>query len=61
VDGLVLTPHIVYCGFDGEDVVNMNWAILEHIRRQHVDGVEIRTGGREGIFEIRSVCRGRGV
>jgi len=62
VGGLVLTPHsIVYCGFDGEDAVNVNWAILEHIRRQYVDRAGIGTGGGEGIFRIGSVCRGRGV
>jgi len=62
VGGLVLTPHIIYCGFDGEDAVNVNWAILEHsIRRRHVDGAGIGTGGGEGIFRIGSVCRGGGV
>jgi len=61
VGGLVLTPHIVYRGFDGEDVVNVNRAILEHIGGRHVDGVGIGTGGGEGIFGIGSVCRGRGV
>jgi len=61
VGGLVLTPHIVYRGFDGEDVVNVNRAILEHIGRRHVDGAGIRMGGGEGIFGIGSVCRGGGV
>ena len=61
VGGLILTPHIVYRGFNGEDAVDVNWAILEHIGRQHVDGAGIRTGGREGIFGIGSVCRGGGV
>ena len=56
-----MTPHIVYRGFDGEDVVNVNRAILEHIVRRHVDGVGIGTGGREGIFGIGSMCRGGGV
>ena len=59
--GLVLTPHIIYCGFDGEDAVDVNQAILKHIGRRHVDGAGIGTGGREGIFGIRSMCRGRGV
>ena len=59
--GLVLTPHIVYCGFNGEDVVDVNRAILEHIRRRHVDGAGIGMGGGEGIFGIGSMCRGRGV
>jgi len=61
VGGLILTPHIIYCGFDGEDAVDVNQAILEHIRRRHVDGAGIRMGGGEGIFRIGSVCRGRGV
>jgi len=61
VGGLVLTPHIVYHGFDGKDAVDVNQAILEHIRRRHVDGAGIRTGGGEGIFGIGSVCRGGGV
>jgi len=61
VGGLVLTPHIVYHGFDGEDAVDVNWAILEHIGRRHVDGAGIGTGGGEGIFGIGSVCRGGGV
>jgi len=61
VGGLVLTPHIVYRGFDGKDAVNVNRAILEHIGRQHVDGAGIGTGSGEGIFGIRSVCRGGGV
>ena len=56
-----MTPHIVYRGFDGEDAVDVNRAILEHIGRRYVDGVEIGTGGGEGIFGIRSVCRGGGV
>ena len=59
--GLVLTPHIVYRGFDGEDAVDVNRAILKHIGRRHVDGVGVGTGGREGIFWIGSVCRGGGV
>jgi len=61
VGGLVLTPHIVYHGFDGEDVVDVNQAILKHIGRRHVDGAGIGTGGGEGIFGIGSVCRGGGV
>jgi len=61
VGGLILTPHIVYRGFDGKDAVDVNRAILEHIGRRYVDGAEIGTGGREGIFGIRSVCRGGGV
>jgi len=61
VVGLILTPHIVYRGFDGEDAVNVNWAILEHIGRRHVDRAGIGTGGGEGIFRIGSVCRGGGV
>jgi len=56
-----LTPHIVYRGFDGKDAVDVNWAIFEHIRRRHVDGAGIGMGGVEGIFGIRSVCRGGGV
>ena len=59
--GLVLTPHIIYRGFNGKDAVDINQAIFEHIGRQHVDGVGIRTEGGEGIFEIGSVCRGGGV
>ena len=59
--GLILTPHIVYRGFDGEDAVDVNRAILEHIGRRHVDGAGIGTGGGEGIFGIGSVCRGGGV
>ena len=59
--GLVLTPHIVYRGFDGEDAVDVNQPILEHIRRRHVDGAGIGMGGGEGIFRIRSMCRGGGV
>ena len=39
--GLVLTPHIVYHGFNGKDVVNMNQAILDHIGRRHVDGAGV--------------------
>jgi len=61
VGGLILTPHIVYHGFNGEDAVDVNWAILEHIGRRHVDGVGVGMGGGEGIFGIGSVCRGRGV
>jgi len=61
VGGLILTPHIIYRGFDGEDAVDVNRAILEHIRRRHVDGAGIGTGGREGIFGIGSVCRGGGI
>jgi len=56
-----LTPHIVYRVFDGKDAVDVNQAILEHIGRGHVDGAGIGTGGGEGIFGIRSVCRGGGV
>jgi len=33
VGGPVLTPHIIYRGFDGEDVVDVNRAVLEHIGR----------------------------
>jgi len=61
VGGLVLTPHIVYCDFNGEDAVDVNQAILKHIRRRHVDGAGIGMGGGEGIFGIRSMCRGGGV
>ena len=56
-----MTPHIVYYDFNGEDAVNMNQAILEPIGMQHVDRAGIRMGGREGIFRIRSLCRGEGV
>ena len=59
--GLVLTPHIVYHGFNDEDAVDVNQAILEHIGRRHVDGVGIGAGGGEGIFGIGSMCRGGGV
>jgi len=52
---------MVYHGFDGEDAVNVNRAIFEHIRRRHVNGAEIGTGGREGILGIGSMCRGGGV
>jgi len=61
VGGLVLTPHILYCGFDGKDVVDVNQAILKHIGRRHIDGAGIQTVCREGIFRIGSVCRGGGV
>ena len=56
-----MTPHIVYCDFNGEDAVDVNQAILKHIRRRLVDRAGIGTGGREGIFGIGSVCRGGGV
>jgi len=47
--------------FNGKDAVDMNQAILKHIGRRHVDRAGIGTGSGEGIFRIRSVCRGRGV
>jgi len=56
-----LTPPTVYCGFDGEDVVDMNQAILDHIGRRHVNGAGIGTEGGEGTFRIGNVCRGGGV
>ena len=49
--GLVLTPHIVYRGFDGEDAVDVNQPILEHIGRRHVDGAGIGTEAERGSSE----------
>ena len=59
--GLVLTPHVVYSGFKGEDAVCGNHTIVVHVGKRHIWGMGVGIENGEGIFWIGSVCRGGGV
>jgi hypothetical protein len=60
VGRLVLAPHIIYVGLDGEEAVSMDRAVLDHFGVRHASGMIARARGGEGIFG-GCVCRGGGV
>jgi len=60
VSGLVLAPHLVHGGLDGDDVVHADRSVIDHIRGQHRRGLVVRRGAGEGIFG-RSGFGGGGV
>ena len=57
---LLLTSDFIHLGFDGDNAVDMNFRVVDHIGRRHGRRVEVRVLAGEGTSG-RCVCRGRGI
>jgi len=49
VSGLVLAPHLVHGGLDGDEV-HADRSVIDHIGGRHRRGLVVRHGAGEGIF-----------